>query len=566
MPRHVLLIHDLHPHFLAFRAHAERVLGDAFAMCGLGSIDRPALNREVLGFIRENPDKSVFVCEVAMPFLQPMGDIACRSFVPVAHPVSQTLRRYEAWGSRAGWLLPAEAKPADGPRQVDLAGFLRHSINRQAVLYPLANLQLGVLSGGRPDVPVERAVPMAAALSEAATVALVDFPHISIPMAFAEMARVGAPLRGPIDLSFVGANALLDLLRDYRDALPPELFATICAINAADLAFYDEAARIFRERAPIGAAVGAIVETAVGEAAEITKHRLTGGVQVATPSATRGSGLAGDFVEADPVLGWRLRPNAARELTILGRKVPMENDDAGYRPVPGQPKAGDRTLAVYGCSTVYGWSIAADETCCAELQTMFPEWRVENHGAPGYGQVHNLIQLERDSRWESADFVTFGWIGDHLRRNTADAGHMRAVQFSIPATSPVETFPRAYIDRDGTLAIRQVAVKRPDLLTVDLADFEDELFYKDLVCFHLFKRAAEIVRENGGHFFVTLLWEQLSPLLMERLAAANIPVLDASVFGEEYQSLPDDGHANAKAHRIYAEKIRDYLLGYLGEA
>ena len=565
MPRHVLVIHDLHPHFLAFRAHATRVLGDGLAVFGGGSIDRPAINSEVIQFLHTAPDARVMLCEVVMPVLQPMGDIICRSFVPVAHPITQTLRRYQSWARNAGWMRPAEGQSADAPPVVDLAGFLRHAMERQAALYPMANFHLGLFSAGRTNVPVEDAVPMAAAISDAATIGLIDFPHITLPLAFAEMARMGAPLREPVSLSFVGANALLDQLRAFRDELPPDLFATICAINAGDLLFHDEIARVFRERAPIGSDLRGLIDTTLGEAAEITRHRVTGAIQVATPSATRGSGLGGNFVEADPGLGWRLRPHASRQLTILGRKLDMTNDAAGYRPVPNQPKMGERTLAIYGCSTVYGWSIAAEETCAAVLQTMFPDWRVENHGVPGYGQVHNVIQLERDSRWEAADFVTFGWIGDHLRRNIADAGHVRAVQASIPHDSPVDTFPRAFIDRAGDLAIRNIPIKRPDLLAVDLTEFEAEPYYKDLVCFHLFKRAAGIVRENGGHFFVTLLWEQLSPLLMQRLAAEGIPVLDASVFGEEYQSLPDDGHANARAHRIYAEKVQAYLLDYLGE-
>jgi hypothetical protein len=42
----------------------------------------------------------------------------------------------------------------------------------------------------------------------------------------------------------------------------------------------------------------------------------------------------------------------------------------------------------------------------------------------------------------------------------------------------------------------------------------------------------------------------------------GIPVVDASVNGEEYTCLPDDAHPNALANRIYAEKIRDYLSQY----
>jgi hypothetical protein len=285
--------------------------------------------------------------------------------------------------------------------------------------------------------------------------------------------------------------------------------------------------------------------------------------------ASRLFGLA----EPDPSLSWRLGPNALCEQKVLGRRIVMEVDPTGCRPVVGQPQAGEKTLAVYGCSVTFGWAIAADETFCSLLQSMFPTWRIENHGVGGYSGTQNLIQLQRDSRWIAAHYVTFCWLPHHMLRNVADPtwlqqlmrrNKVREAQEGLPqngtAPPPQTTFPRAFLDPDGRLQHRAIKFPRWDLLGIDWTDFSPDPYYLDLVCFGLFRRAAEIVKENGGHFFVTTLSGHLSTQLHRMLDDVGIPVVDASVDGAEYTCLPDDLHPNALANRIYAEKIRDYLV------
>jgi hypothetical protein len=280
-----------------------------------------------------------------------------------------------------------------------------------------------------------------------------------------------------------------------------------------------------------------------------------------------------DLAEQDPVLLFRLKPNASSEMTVLGRRVLMDVDATGCRPVIGQPQTGEKTLVAYGCSCTYGMAIPAEETFCSLLQSMFRAWRVENHGVFGHGGTQNLIQLERDARWSAPDYVTFCWIPSHMLRNVADPAWVRKLTEDRrrrgARVGPVQnaahaarqrTFPRACLGGDGTLEFRSVKFPRPDLIGIDLRDFRPDEYYMDLVCFSLFRRAAEIVKGNGGHFFVTTLQDHLSQPLQRLLKETGIPVVDASVNGEEYTCLPDDVHPNALANRIFAEKIRDYLV------
>ncbi len=273
--------------------------------------------------------------------------------------------------------------------------------------------------------------------------------------------------------------------------------------------------------------------------------------------------------ERDPVLFYQLRPHALAEMHVFGRRVVMDVDLAGCRPVIGQPAASEKTLAAYGCACTYGVAIAASETFCSLLQTMFPKWRVENRGVPGYSTAQNLIKLERETHWKKAEFVTFCWIDQHLGRNVAAIPWVQKISESSarPATgeAPSLSLPRATLDSSGALQMGSVGMPRRDLLGMDFSDFVPDPYYLDLVCFRLFERANAIVTGYGGHFFVTTLQGKLSAGLADRLADSGIPVVDASLSGDEYTCLPDDPNPSALAHQIYAGRIRDYLLQHTGK-
>jgi hypothetical protein len=239
----------------------------------------------------------------------------------------------------------------------------------------------------------------------------------------------------------------------------------------------------------------------------------------------------------------------------------MEADASGSRPVLGQPPTGKKTVAIYGCSFAFGVGVNFDETFCSHLQAWLPAWRIENHGVPAYSGHRNLIQLERDARWGVADYVTFCWIPDHFRRNVAAASTIQ--RFSELQGARIGAaqgwFPRAAIGPDGNLTFRKVKFPRPDLIGIDLAEFLPDACHLDLVGAKIFQRAHRVVTQAGGVFFVTTLQGELSPMVVGALEKDGIPILDASLDADKYLLLPDDRHPNAAAHKLYAERIRDYL-------
>ena len=284
-------------------------------------------------------------------------------------------------------------------------------------------------------------------------------------------------------------------------------------------------------------------------------------------SSQRAQGIEGakepeakSFFELDPVLGWRLKPGVNRHFMRGDERLVMEVDDQGRRPVPGQPSHGEKTIAAYGCSCVFGKFITAQETFCAELQRRLPSWCVENHGIGNFGNIHSFLQLLRALRWSKPEYVMFGWIPGHLMRNVADARWIQKNSGDSASHRSEHHWrtPRAYLDAEGKLQHRMVTFYRAELADIDVRDLGSDPYYMDQVSFAILERAAQIVHKAGGHFFLVTLLGALSARLAGLVAKAGIPIIDASVSGPDYLA-PDGHHPGPRAHQHYAEKIHHYL-------
>jgi lysophospholipase L1-like esterase len=89
---------------------------------------------------------------------------------------------------------------------------------------------------------------------------------------------------------------------------------------------------------------------------------------------------------ADLALAYTLQPSRAFRYRARGGEVLVTTDAAGRRVVPGAPARAAHTLHVIGDSQVFGWDLNDDETVPAGLQRRLgADWRVMNHGVPGYG-------------------------------------------------------------------------------------------------------------------------------------------------------------------------------------
>src|SRR5207245_11372671 len=112
--------------------------------------------------------------------------------------------------------------------------------------------------------------------------------------------------------------------------------------KSADLFLFDEVAAAFAASLPSAAAERDCIREVADAAAELTRHRDPKTIAVAAASTAKTPTDHHVFFRPEPVLGWWPEPNATLPRDVLGRRVVMEVDGEGYRPVPGQPAIGDK--------------------------------------------------------------------------------------------------------------------------------------------------------------------------------------------------------------------------------
>jgi hypothetical protein len=556
--RPVIVFHDLNSMYFSFQPFVKRVLGDRLAVFDGGMERRPATAQSLAAFVAERPGTQAVCARYVQPAIVGGPAETIRSVVSVAHPILRMLRRIETT-----WTRFADARADTLPADADLASVVTQGLVLPLQKYPYVNFHVALISGDLQNKQRTSAVSLASTLVAKAGVGLTDFPDTLLATMRRELAKIGIDYAtDDIDLP---RPSMVDALRHWERTLPADAWARLCRLNGSDLLFFDEvAAQVCRE-ASLPDPLRQEIRAAVDEAAALTRHRAADAVRSAGPRAQAGqNGEVKTLVEPDPVLGWRLQPNREITIAVAGESVVMQSDASGCRPVPGQPAKAPHTLSAYGCSCVFGWGVPVEQTFCALLQARHDDWRVENHGVNGYGQGQNLLQLMRDLRWNDCDFVTFCWINPHLTRNVADVQQVQrqTEQASAGKAALIRFMPRAVLDAHGDLSFREVAYSRPELMNLDLSDFTPDPHYLDLVCFALLKRAPALVRERGGHFFVTVLLDTMSPGLARMLRDEGIPVVDAAVSGTEYVNPFELSHPNALANQVYAERIEAHLIAH----
>ena len=554
MIRHVVVYHGYNEHLFPGRAHLRAFLGDNWTALE-PSGGTPSSPADLTSFIRSCEASAVFAA-YALPAFGDNADLKIRSIVPIGHPIARAFVNYRRRSGKQG-----EAE--------SFVEFVRTELARSRNSPYVANGQSALLAGGKwhHDFSDPNEIgPIVREVCENAEIGLAHFPQLMNCVLVKELLSIGAPISAPVALRPIADNDLLAVLAEALEQLPMPLRDDLIVRNSADLLLFDEVAKAWAAVVPAASAERERILEVADAAAELTRHRRSCTV-VTTPTTVTSAAPQLEhhvFFRHEPVLGWWPESNATLAKEVLGRRVVMEVDDQGYRPVPGQPAVGNKALAVYGCSFTFGWALPVEETFCARLQARLPDWRVENHGMSGFGTGQNLLQLERASLWQPADYVTFCWIPEHMRRAIAHHSTIQGYQFPGWLASPISVYPKAHIDDDGSLGIKRISFKRPELAGIDLDDFGPDPYYIEYVTARLFERAAEIVREAGGHFFVTVLRFAMSDNLRGQLEAAGIPVLDASVNGREFSLVPFDGHPNGKANEIFAERIYSYVADHAG--
>ncbi len=579
--RRIVVLHDLHVPHAPIRRLARHLPTDQVLHLDAGSARAPVPPMRLRAALIAAPAARIVLTRFASPAPDRDDDFVIQCVLPIAHPIPRVVADMQGRLRRSGQEATSLAAAMADGRLGTYGG------------YPRANFQVGFLLGAHQDGVREQPEALAARLASAGVrFGLVDVPAtltLAIHDAFA-LAGIAPPPPAP--------ESDLDLparLEAARDSLGRAIFDHLCRKNREDLLMFDAVVELLcADRTVLPKSLRDAVTTSSDAAARLTGHRRSGGAlgrtRPATPSAQtvgaarapaseRPASDAADFHRsaedvgdagasakmhvADPVLGWRLAPGHVGNMTSgWGADVALRIDEDGCRTVPGQPGSAPATLALYGCSCVFGWWLPAEDTMAALLQARLGAgWRVENHGVGGYGQTQAVLQLTRDLRFSRSSVVGFGWIDGHLARNVTAIGLVqRQAELAIRRRgSSIVSMPRAVLSEANRIEIRQVGINRPDLLGLDLTDFAPDPALLDVVCATLMRRAAALVRAQGGDFFVLVQMGRPSAALLRMLAADGIPVLDAAVEGAAWMIGEANPHPNAAANKRYADVVEAHV-------
>ena len=176
----------------------------------------------------------------------------------------------------------------------------------------------------------------------------------------------------------------------------------------------------------------------------------------------------------DPVIGYRLRPNARTrfvtaefdtEIAVNGQGV---RDEAEIGPKP----ANERRIVVLGDSLVLSVQVEQRQTFCALLQDALNRgstgvrYRVINAGVQGYGPVEELLFFREVARAFQADLVIQTiFVGNDAEEAVTSAPRLRGA-----ARPAAEALSDSFVDRMRRLARRSMVLQVARLRLVSVTD------------------------------------------------------------------------------------------------
>jgi len=274
-----------------------------------------------------------------------------------------------------------------------------------------------------------------------------------------------------------------------------------------------------------------------------------------------------NLYKKDPVLGYSIVPGihslGIRWRLIFSRiwNFTATIDEEGYRTTSENPQqyGGKDEIWIFGGSFTWGWPLDNNRIYPWLLQERLEKFRVYNFGVNGYGNVQALLQLKRRISNHSPPRICIFVFNPELHLSRNVAAPSRLAQFKTLHDMDFQ-HPRAFIDKNGELAIELVPLK-----PVDGSD--PDIIYMQRTTMMIFK---EIKRICDTYNVVTVLAFQTGPKgdpVIQFCKKIGFKIVDMYVnLVAGYSMLPVDGHPNQKAHKLYAHKLWAGIRNIVGQA
>lgn len=303
------------------------------------------------------------------------------------------------------------------------------------------------------------------------------------------------------------------------------------------------------------------------------------------------------FHEADPVLGWRGKPNARMRFRRPDFDVFVAHGPEGFRaPDPAPPASPHCRLLVLGDSFVWGWGVGQGEVVTDEIQRSRPDCAVVNRGVNGFGTAQQLLLLRRELATTRYDAVALLFYGNDVADNLSSKRGRRPLFVLdegrlVPRNQPpaalidpvqraLRDYSRVYQTLDFGASVLEHAWERPTPLPAQIARAGKNLRFEDLpgaaVTLALLDTMAQEARDAGSRFVLisipngSELTALTSPypvvratraLLEEASRRHGIPWIDLTpAFHAATQAgaalvYPRDAHWTPAGHRLAAESL-----------
>lgn len=275
------------------------------------------------------------------------------------------------------------------------------------------------------------------------------------------------------------------------------------------------------------------------------------------------AGKPREIFRPDPLLGWRLTPDAQVRVRFRDDVVQQVARD-GWRVVPQSENRDRPAIAIYGCSFIYGTGLRDTETCAAILQSELPQIQILNRGIGGHSTVQNYLQFCRDVRQGKAAAAVFGVYSKHRLRNIPHPARMRQFLNMEWYEIGVEHVPIARPNRSGTLEIDYIPIWQPAIARCDFEAFLPNDRMIDEATFSVFKAISAHADEHEIPILFALL-DRRDSYFNERMLSEFPQTIDVSVpHDREHTFRPYDLHPNALANRKFASLMAPHIARIAG--
>jgi hypothetical protein len=270
----------------------------------------------------------------------------------------------------------------------------------------------------------------------------------------------------------------------------------------------------------------------------------------------------GPLVRPDRDIGYACLPGVHRVSVRSGtrsRSFTATIGQDGLRITsPGEQGADRPEVWILGCSFTWGYLLNDDETFPWIVQQGLPSARVRNFGCNGCGTIQQYLYLKRaaERQRRTPSIAVFVYNPFHLQRNTLSpsvVGEFRSQEASLGDPG----YPVVELQRGGDLSVRMVPIFSPEAARIPpQSDARNSELARRIVtgigklCSAMRVRPVFAVQSGSLNDELPVFAKGAGFELVD----IAVPLTDSS-----YTFRPLDPHPNARANRVYANRLLEAL-------